>query len=420
MPPAGCAEYTSGMNRAWPAVDNGRMMSNSLHSARVAWSHPTARALLAAALALSSATGLAAEAPPTPLADDAIAVPAAGFAADTSFDAPLPADETRLMSQAWSESDPRRYFVADVLGMQRNNALKYQPLAVESTTRFVGLSSNQLQSTFAPGIRLLYGQYGEGESVGWETGYIGLWNMYSHSQVDSPGSVLQAPGGLGFASPAYRDASHATFTGVTSLQSADVNLVLHSYDGGFDRLSPRAAQRCDWYDGGHLDWLAGFRWADLEDSAQLGFIPSGGTSANTYSARTTSNLFAGQVGVRGRMEFQEWALESWIKIGLAGTSVSQSQSFYDQLAPDSPFRTPRSGWHGGVGMISDANLSAVWRMNRVWGVRMGYNLMWLTGVGLAADQLNFSANQGPSTGTAIDSTGSLALSGVNAGLEARW
>lgn len=71
-------------------------------------------------------------------------------------------------------------------------------------------------------------------------------------------------------------------------------------------------------------------------------------------------------------------------------------------------------------MISDANLSAVWRMNRVWGVRMGYNLMWLTGVGLAADQLNFSANQGPSTGTAIDSTGSLALSGVNAGLEARW
>ena len=42
----------------------------------------------------------------------------------------------------------------------------------------------------------------------------------------------------------------------------------------------------------------------------------------------------------------------------------------------------------------------------------------LTGVALAPDQYDFSASTSPST--AIDGTGSLFLSGANAGLEARW
>jgi hypothetical protein len=49
---------------------------------------------------------------------------------------------------------------------------------------------------------------------------------------------------------------------------------------------------------------------------------------------------------------------------------------------------------------------------------VGYNLFWLTGVALAADQWDFSANQ--AGGTALQGTGSVFLNGANLGLEARW
>jgi hypothetical protein len=120
------------------------------------------------------------------------------------------------------------------------------------------------------------------------------------------------------------------------------------------------------------------------------------------------------------MEFQEWALESWIKVGLAGTSLSQTQSFQDQLAPLDPYRPTGSSWKGGVGMIADANLSGIYRIDRVWGVRFGYNLIWLTGVALAPDQFNWTSSTDPATTLGIDNTGSMLLSGANAGLEARW
>jgi hypothetical protein len=71
-----------------------------------------------------------------------------------------------------------------------------------------------------------------------------------------------------------------------------------------------------------------------------------------------------------------------------------------------------------MGMIADINLTGIYRINETWGLRVGYNLVWLTGVALAADQWDFN----PSTagGTAIQGTGSVFLNGANLGLEARW
>jgi hypothetical protein len=43
-----------------------------------------------------------------------------------------------------------------------------------------------------------------------------------------------------------------------------------------------------------------------------------------------------------------------------------------------------------MGMIADMNLSAIYRFNEVWGLRVGYNLLWLTGVALAPDQFDFT------------------------------
>jgi hypothetical protein len=120
------------------------------------------------------------------------------------------------------------------------------------------------------------------------------------------------------------------------------------------------------------------------------------------------------------MAFQRWAVEGSTKLGIAGTVTSQSQTMFDQLSLDNPYRGPRSAQRGGMGMIADMNLSAIYRLNDTWGLRAGYNLFWLTGVALAPDQWDFSAGQTAADGTGLTKTGSLFLSGANLGLEARW
>jgi hypothetical protein len=91
---------------------------------------------------------------------------------------------------------------------------------------------------------------------------------------------------------------------------------------------------------------------------------------------------------------------------------------FDQLAPNDPYRSPRARRLGGMGMIADMNISAIYRLNEIWGLRVGYNLLWLTGVALAPDQFDFQASE--AGGRGLNTTGSVFLAGANLGLEARW
>jgi hypothetical protein len=319
-----------------------------------------------------------------------------------------------------SACDDRRYAVFDALFLQRNNASVDRPIVVDSTAPNVAvLSSQDLQSSIGTGMRLLVGNYGP-DGRGWEAGYMGVYGMYADTEATSAAGNLQATGDLGQATSGLNDASAARLTYSSQLNSAEVNFVCHDHDGGYRRSSGRPWQRCHGYDGGHVDWLAGFRWAGLDESAVLGLTPADSPVANTYGVHTSSNLFAPQVGVRARMAFQRWAVEGSTKLGIAGTVTSQSQTMFDQLSLDNPYRGPRSAQRGGMGMIADMNLSAIYRLNDTWGLRAGYNLFWLTGVALAPDQWDFSAGQTAADGTGLTKTGSLFLSGANLGLEARW
>jgi hypothetical protein len=314
--------------------------------------------------------------------------------------------------------DERSYAVFDALFLQRDNAAIERPVVVNSTAPNVGvLSAGDPASTIGTGARLLYGNYGE-DDIGWEVGYVGIYGMSAARTVTSTTPTLEAPNG-GFASQTgLTEGFSARVTNATSINSAELNVVIHEYDGGFNRRSGRPWQRYEGYDGGHIDWIAGFRWANLEDAAVLAIPRGTSPQASNYSVNATSNLFAAQVGTRGRMAFEQWAIEGWMKIGIAGTALSQSQTMFDALSPTTPFRQPTSSDTAGMGMIADMNLSAIYRINEVWGLRLGYNMMWLTGVALAADQWDFTPSQ--AGGTNLNGSGSIFLSGANLGLEARW
>jgi len=54
----------------------------------------------------------------------------------------------------------------------------------------------------------------------------------------------------------------------------------------------------------------------------------------------------------------------------------------------------------------------------VWGIRAGYNLIWIDGLALAPNQFDFSVAD--NAGSALASGGGVFLNGANLGLEARW
>jgi hypothetical protein len=64
------------------------------------------------------------------------------------------------------------------------------------------------------------------------------------------------------------------------------------------------------------------------------------------------------------------------------------------------------------------NLSAIYRFTDVWGLRIGYNLAWLSGVALAPNQWDFTDTTG--SGTGVRGAGGVFLHGANLGLEAQW
>jgi len=324
---------------------------------------------------------------------------------------------SRADDPSWPQ-DERSYAVFDALFLQRNNATVKRPLIVDTAAPTVPLiSTGDLTSTIGTGARLLYGTYGE-EDVGWEVGYLGVYGMYANKPVSGDQSLAAVDPSFA-AQAGFGNGSFSAATYSSNLNSVECNLVLHEYDGGFNRRSPRPWQRCDGYDGGHVDWLAGFRWADVEESALLSMRSTNPTPVSSYGVTTSSNLFAAQVGIRGRMAFERWATEGFMKVGIAGTSLSQSQTMVDAFDP-TPLRSPRSGTAAGMGMIAEMNWSAIYRIDDVWGFRVGYNLMSLTGLALAPDQWLFSTGRTAADGTAVQGTGSLFLCGGSLGLEARW
>jgi len=108
-----------------------------------------------------------------------------------------------------------------------------------------------------------------------------------------------------------------------------------------------------------------------------------------------------------------------VKTGLTGNQLSSwSDPIYSTLAPSVDIREARTNSTMSAGFIGDINMSAIYRLTDTWGLRVGYNLIWLSGVALAGNQYDFSDNA--DSGRTLYGAGSVFFQGGNLGLEARW
>jgi len=311
------------------------------------------------------------------------------------------------------------YFLFDVLLLQRDNGTNGQPLVLANSSGPLAgqtlLSSTSPQFATSPGIRTFYGRHGP-DNLGWEVGYVGLYGMFGDAEAGGADLLTVTPP-LGNAVTGWARADYARATYASNLDMVQVNVFRYDCCREQDRCSRYPWKRTP---SCHcIDWIAGFVWAGLEETAALNVICCEGDPPTAYRNGTSSQMFGGQLGVRGRREWRDWAFEGWVKTALTGNHLSGwADPITSSLAPGVEFRPARVNSTTSVGFIGDINMTAIYKLTDTWGLRMGYNLMWLSGVALAGNQFDFTDS--PDSGRTLFGDGSVFFQGGSLGLEARW
>ena len=118
-----------------------------------------------------------------------------------------------------------------------------------------------------------------------------------------------------------------------------------------------------------------------------------------------------------RRTWGRFGWEATGKAGIFGNAAQETQSVTD--FPNFALRPTVSSSGSEVAFVGELNLSALYRLTDVWNLKAGYNVMWIDGLALAPDQLDFNFATSPS-GNQLQNGGAMFLHGVNVGLEARW
>lgn len=307
-----------------------------------------------------------------------------------------------LTSACCGKLCPCTYGWAEALILGRENQADDQALVLNLNTDAELLSVDDLDFDWTGGLRLGYG-HRACDCWAWEFGYLGVFDQTADDDVSLANS-LTLPPPLGDVVNNFFGASE-----VDVEYSSDI----HSFEANLVRCC--CCEGCCYTES--WEWLAGFRYLRLDEEFSItAFDPA--ESSSTYEVETENNLYGGQVGARYRRCRGRWSWESTGKAGIYGNDMEQSQDPILDFPNNFVFRPGRSSTDSDVAFVGDLNFSAIYHLSRVWGLRAGYNLIWIDGVALAPNQLDFSNT--PTSGTELDDGGTAFLHGVNIGLEARW
>jgi len=154
--------------------------------------------------------------------------------------------------------------------------------------------------------------------------------------------------------------------------------------------------------------LLGFRYLALLETASLDAISELGSAAS--AAKLANDLYGFQIGAKANLWREDGPLHihGSIKAGIYGDHISRRQTnsgmFGDSFFADSTNR---------VAFVGEVDLLLTYDLSEHFSLYAGSEVMWLTGVALAPDQL--SAVGGPIRGDAT-----VLYLGALAGLQAKW
>ena len=298
---------------------------------------------------------------------------------------------------------PCTYGWLEGLLLWRNNSASNQVLVSNLNSSRTLLTVGGLNFNAGGGIRAGFGVR-DNCGVAWELNYFGIFNQNASATVNGNNDLL-IPGALGQQVNNFFGADVVNVTYASQLNNFEINRVCCC-------CCCDCQTRCR-----SVEWLYGFRYLNLGEQFNLTATDLQ-ESSSTYRIRTYNNLVGGQIGTRLRRCFGGWSLEGTGKAGVFG-NIAQQQSDAITDFPNQFLIRPATSANGGsVAFVGDLNFSAIYQIDRNWGLRAGYNLIWIQGVALAPNQLDFTNT--PTSGTNLNTSGGVFLQGLSAGIEARW
>jgi hypothetical protein len=296
---------------------------------------------------------------------------------------------------------PCVYAYVDGLILERDNQAAGRRLVRDLDTDEVLMNMDDLDFDFDGGVRAVVGWRPCGWCRSIEFVYWGVFDQ-SASAFVSGDDNLRLPGNLGLQVNNFFFADEVAARYDSQIHNFEVNL-------------PCCTACCDcptscW----ERSLFVGFRFLSLEEEFSI-LATDFEESSTEYNIRTRNHLYGAQVGAQLRRCTGSWSFEG---IGRAGIYYNDAERIVAPLVdfPDFEFRPGSSDSIGRVAFIGDVNFNAIYHLNETWGLRAGYNFIWISGVALAPDQLDFENLDEPH----FASTGGVFLHGANFGLEARW
>jgi hypothetical protein len=296
---------------------------------------------------------------------------------------------------------PCAYGWAEGLILSRDNRAEDDELVLDVDTDEELLEVGDLDFDATGGLRVGYG-FRTHCGWGWEFGYLGVFDHSAKESVELDDGLM-LPGDLGLQVNDFFEADE-----VDVKYSSDI----HSFEAN------RVCCCCcsDGCCGRSVEWLAGFRFLSLDEEFSIN-ADDFDEGESEYEVETKNRLYGGQVGTRLRRCRNRWSFETTAKAGLFGNDMEQQQDPIDDF-PGFRFRDGEESHESDLAFVGDLNFSAIYQLNCVWGLRAGYNLIWIEGVALAPDQLDF--DNGPDAGEGLEDGAGVLLHGFNFGAEARW
>jgi hypothetical protein len=297
---------------------------------------------------------------------------------------------------------PLGYIWAEALILGRENQTDNRPLVLDLNSNEVLLTTDDLDFDADEGFRIGYcSRVSDCRYV--EFVYLGLFDQSDSAGVQLEDSLM-LPDAFGLQVNNFFGADNVDVEYSSDLHSFESNLV------GCNCCSDGCGG------GSSVEWLAGFRYLNLDEDFSISSFDSA-ESTTVYKVNTENNLYGGQIGGRYRRCSGKWSCETTAKAGVFANDMEQSQAPIIDF-PSFLYR----GWRGSsdteMAFVGDLNFTVICQVCELWGLRAGYNLIWLEDVALAPDQVDFSNNLG--SGRNLNGDGSVFLHGVNLGLETRW
>ncbi len=325
------------------------------------------------------------------------------------------------MCRAWPPSAngyaPNWYVRAEMLGLWRDNKDTF-PFATIGPQGPVALSTADFRSEFNAGVRALVGK-SLGDWYRVELSYFGAhsWDDTVAVRNDDPNDQ----GGFGnLYSPFSQFGNPAGVVGLDYNSFASLRFSSH-LDNGEVNVRRRILMRPGSYE---TSFLIGGRFMEISeqfDYHTVSSLPGPLPRNNDVGIHTQNQLIGLQVGLQGQFLVQP---RMWVDFEMKG-GVFQNSASLDRAFSVSEEGGQSTTLNGSderdrTAFVGDLSLQFNYHFAPAWTFFAGYNVVWVTGVALGAN--NFSDDVGLLAlgPTYIDHGGQLVYHGPNFGLAFSW